>query len=200
MSRKTLKRTHATRRTRRTRRVSQRGGGKELVKPFLTKFKKDDKFAVMIAMQVNKIGNNYFKTHTSGYINPLEGMEDDDILDMIREEGIPVYTKKKMAATYEEEIGDEYNEEGLHTAFSDAFRHSVVVDLTDSDNPQFLPVTDPRFTGMHEDYVFTWPGVKKLAEKYPKMFVITVDTEDGFQMHIPVANADKPKSSARSSH
>jgi hypothetical protein len=170
------------RRRRRQKRVTkrQRGGANIMTRihEFIRKFKDDDTFAQHILDSITEMGRTYFG---EGYRTP------DSDIETARD-NLRTYTKSEFAEAYEKMTGSEYDEEMNQTALSDAFRHAVVVDITDTANPVILPIKDSRFAGMTDDYVFIWSGVEKLAAKYPMMFVLHADTEDGIQIHIPVSS------------
>jgi len=150
-----------------------------LITDFIQRFKTDDAFASSVIDAVDAQGEAYFSDDRSGYIRPYIDLE-------AARAQLRTYTKPEFIAFYEEETSTDYDEELLHTAVSDAFRHAVVVDMSDPMVPVILPVTDPRFAGMTKDRVFTWAGVAALAAAYPSMFVLHADTEDTLLFNIPV--------------
>ena len=148
---------------------------------FIRRFKDetDDAFAESIIAAVNAQGEAYFGQHRSGYISPYIDLH-------AARDHLRTYTKAEFVQSYEELTNTEYDEDLLHTAVSDAFRHAVIVDMADPQHPVILSVMDPRFAGMTKDYVVTWAGVAALAADYPSMFVLHADTEDTLLLNIPV--------------
>ena len=132
----------------------------------------------MVIAKVHEAGKFYFADHRSGYVG---GSEEEELVEPLR-----TYTKAQ-SIEYFEEVGNEYDEELYHTSFSDAYRHAIVVDMSNKKHPRFLPVTDDRFEGMVDDYIFTWDGVRRLAKEHPTMFVLSVFTEGMLGLHIPIA-------------
>jgi hypothetical protein len=151
-----------------------------LIADFIQRFKTDDVFANSVIDAVNAQGTAYFGGSRSGYVSPYIDLE--AVRNQLR-----TFTKTEFVAQYEDETNTDYDEALLHTAFSDAYRHAVVVDMSDPEKPVFLSVTDSRFADMTEDFVFTWAGVAALAVAYPSMFVLHADTEDTLLFNIPIA-------------
>lgn len=159
------------------RKTRRQNTNKQAIAAFIRRFNRSKSFRDLVIAKAHEAGHFYFADHPSGYVgggyNELE-------------EPLRTYTKTQFIEAYEETSGD-YDEDLLHTSFSDAFRHAIVVDMSNKKHPRFLPVTDDQFEGMVDDYIFTWDGVKRLTKEHPTMFVLSVFTEGGFMLHIPTA-------------
>jgi hypothetical protein len=161
---------------RRTRRLQTNGSA---VAAFVHRFNRSKSFRDLVIAKVHEFGHRYFDSHRSGYVGESDELE---LLEPLR-----TYTKEDAIA-YVEEFGNEYDEEMLGTAFSDVYRHAIVVDMSNKKHPRFLSVLDPRFAEMEDDYIFTWDGVNQLAKEHPTMLVVTAFTEGAFMLHIPIAS------------
>jgi hypothetical protein len=159
------------------RKTRRQNTNKQAITAFIRRFNRSKSFRDQVIAKAHEFGAFYFAGHRSGYV----GGGVDELAEPLR-----TYTKAEFIETYEETSGD-YDEDLLQTSFSDAFRHAFVVDMSNKKHPRFLPVTDDRFEGMVDDYIFTWDGVKQLAKDHPTMFVVSVFTEGMFSLHIPIA-------------
>jgi hypothetical protein len=149
-----------------------------LIADFINWFNEDDIFAKSVIDAVNTKGISYFG---SSYVAPYIDLE--AVRNQLR-----TFTKLEFIAQYEDETNTDYDEELVHSAFSDSYRHAVVIDMSEPSTPVVLSVMDPRFCGMTEDRVFTWDGVAELAAAFPHMFVLHADTEGTMMFNIPVVD------------
>jgi hypothetical protein len=162
------------------------------------------KVAKKVVSGFDKIGKFYFAEHPSGYISSSDDFEVDE------DEGIPMHTKAEFKEKYLDEMGGEEEEyEALENkaTFSDAFRHSVLVNVkTLGVFPLFeagflkeLPKEwgdVPRVPS--SDHVLTWDIVQELPRLLAgsDFVVLHGDTEDMLAFFFPVPNVPRERKSS----
>jgi hypothetical protein len=131
---------------------------------------------------ITQAGNDYFSSHRSGYVGvpEVEDMDDE----------IKILNKASFAATMREEQGydeDMSDEEVIwqdEAAFDDSFRHSLVLDITDVQNPTM--VKRPDLLNAENDYILKWSEVQRIHKKLgPNQILLHTDM-GGESLFIPI--------------
>jgi hypothetical protein len=143
----------------------------EKVDALLNRLVEDDDAISKVVTEFNKLGELYFKSSSSGYINP--GDEAGSFKKL---------TKSQFLKEFEDMTGGDkpFNSEA---SFSDAFRHAGLIDIETFKMYPFEHAGVP-----HIDHVLSWPAVTNLPELLAGTNLVALhgDTEDGLQFFFPV--------------
>jgi hypothetical protein len=141
-------------------------------------------------------GRVYFGGHRSGYIEADTTQKTlTEIPALSRAEflrfqfeyqrGEPPSGPEELAEAEEELIFED------EAARDDAFRHAVVVDLTDAAHPVTRPLSAEEAAKYGHDHVFTWKGIAAFAADHPDgdLLALHGDTADGLEFFLPLPAA-----------
>jgi hypothetical protein len=145
----------------------------------------DGELAEKLLALITQAGNDYFSSHRSGYA----GVHYADDLDS----DVKILNKTAFAEIKREEEGyddDEPEDEVIHedeASFDDAFRHSLILDITDVHNPKM--VKRPDLLNAANDYILKWSEVQRIHKKLgPNQILLHTDM-GGESLFFPVPTA-----------